>query len=163
MAHGDTRIIPIELQEALYPIRIEEFALRTNSAGAGQFRGGMGFRKRYRILAPCTLWSNFDRVACPPWGVCGGKAALPGHVSVQRHGADRGEHFFKAEDYELKPGDTVWVETGGGGGYGPPEARSLDLIERDLRRGYISAEAAQQDYNVIVRTDGKVERAPKGK
>jgi N-methylhydantoinase B len=160
MAHGDTRIIPIELQEALYPIRIEEFALRADSAGAGQFRGGMGFRKRYRILAPCTLWSNFDRIQCPPWGICGGKAALPGRVSVQRHGADQGDCFYKAEGYELQAGDTVWVETGGGGGYGPPEARLLDLIERDLRRGYISIEAAERDYDIVVGVDGKVERRP---
>ena len=53
MAHGDTRIIPLELQETSLPIRIEEFALREDSAGAGTFRGGLGYRKTYRILAPC--------------------------------------------------------------------------------------------------------------
>jgi N-methylhydantoinase B len=163
MAHGDTRIIPIELQESLYPIRIEEFALRTDSAGAGRFRGGMGFRKRYEILAPCTLWSNFDRIQCPPWGVRGGKAALPGRVSVQRHNADAGDHFYKAEGYELQTGDTVWVETGGGGGYGPPEERALSLVERDVRRGYVSVEAAERDYGVAVGVDGKVERETDGK
>ena len=42
MAHGDTRIIPVELQEALYPIRIEEFTLRQDCGGAGKYRGGMG-------------------------------------------------------------------------------------------------------------------------
>lgn len=158
MAHGDTRIIPIELQEALYPIRIEEFELRTDSAGAGQFRGGMGFRKRYKILGPCTLWSNFDRIACPPWGVRGGKSALPGRVSVQHSGSDKIDVFYKAEGYALSPGDTVWVETGGGGGYGPPQARDLALIERDLRRGYVSAEAAARDYGVVIEANGKVRR-----
>ena len=49
MAHGDTRIIPLELQESLLPFRIEEFSLREDSAGAGTFRGGLGFRKNYRI------------------------------------------------------------------------------------------------------------------
>src|SRR6267143_1725689 len=52
MAHGDTRIIPLELQESLMPFRIEEFSLREDSAGAGRFRGGLGFRKSYRIVAP---------------------------------------------------------------------------------------------------------------
>ena len=55
MAHGDTRIIPLELQEAIYPWRYEELSLREDSGGAGRHRGGMGFRKRYRILAPCKL------------------------------------------------------------------------------------------------------------
>ena len=68
MAHGDTRIIPLELQESIYPYRYEELSLREDAGGAGKFRGGMGFRKRYRILAPCKLWLSFDRIECPPWG-----------------------------------------------------------------------------------------------
>src|ERR1700692_2656909 len=55
MAHGDTRIIPLELQEAILPFRIEEFSLRQDSAGAGTFRGGLGFRKTYPMLAPWHL------------------------------------------------------------------------------------------------------------
>jgi N-methylhydantoinase B len=51
MAHGDTRIIPLELQETYLPVRIEQFALREDSGGAGEFRGGLGFRKTYRMLA----------------------------------------------------------------------------------------------------------------
>src|SRR5262249_6301243 len=43
MAHGDTRIIPLELQECYLPVRFEEFSLRQDSAGAGKFRGGLGF------------------------------------------------------------------------------------------------------------------------
>ena len=82
MAHGDTRIIPLELQESMLPFRIEEFALREDSAGAGKFRGGLGFRKTYRMLAPCNLGTNLDRTLCPPWGVQGGKAAKPGRFTV---------------------------------------------------------------------------------
>ena len=78
MAHGDTRIIPLELQESLMPFRIEEFSLREDFAGAGKFRGGLGFRKRYRILRPCLLGTNLDRTKFPPWGVQGGKEAKPG-------------------------------------------------------------------------------------
>src|SRR5438874_2547618 len=77
MAHGDTRIIPLELQESLMPFRIEEFSLREDSGGAGQFRGGMGFRKKYRILNPCLLGTNLDRTKYPPWGVQGGRQAKP--------------------------------------------------------------------------------------
>jgi N-methylhydantoinase B len=154
MAHGDTRIIPIELQESLFPFRIEEFSLREDSAGAGKFRGGMGFRKQYRILAGCTLWANFDRIDCPPWGIRGGKDAMPGRVSVLRNGVDTPDVFYKAEGYELGAGDVVIVETGGGGGYGQPAERSRDLVERDLRRGYISAAAAARDYGVGSENEG---------
>ena len=88
MAHGDTRIIPIELQEMALPFRIEEFSLREDSAGAGKFRGGLGFRKRYRMLA-LQLQTNLDRTKFPPWGVQGGKEAKPGRFTVVNRGPAR--------------------------------------------------------------------------
>ena len=91
MAHGDTRIIPLELQETYLPLRIEEFTLRADSGGAGKFRGGLGFRKSYRMLAECGLQTNLDRTKFPPWGVHGGKEASPGRFTVVdgRTGAER--------------------------------------------------------------------------
>ena len=158
MAHGDTRIIPLELQESLMPFRIEEFSLREDSAGAGKFRGGLGFRKIYRILQPCLLGTNLDRTKFPPWGVQGGKEAKPGCFTIMKAGSGRQELIDKENAYRLEPGDLVCVETGGGGGYGPPAERSLDLIQRDLDAGYISAAAAEQDYGVKVGRDGKARR-----
>jgi len=48
----------------------------------------------------------------------------------------------------LEAGDIIIVETGGGGGYGQPQERLRGLVERDLRRGYISTEAAAKDYGI---------------
>jgi len=48
----------------------------------------------------------------------------------------------------LEPGDEIIVETGGGGGYGPPSERPRELVERDLRRGYVSVDAAEQEYGI---------------
>jgi N-methylhydantoinase B len=56
------------------------------------------------------------------------------------------EILYKSKAYPLEPGDRIIVETGGGGGYGPPRERSLQSIERDFIRGYISADAARRDY-----------------
>ena len=147
MAHGDTRIIPVELQESMYPYRIAEFSLREDSAGAGKFRGGLGFRKKYQILGPCDLQAQFDRVKYPPWGAQGGKAARSGQIAVLKKSGEK-EIIYKSKAYPLEAGDTIIVETGGGGGYGPPSERARDLIERDVRRGYVSAEAATRDYGL---------------
>jgi N-methylhydantoinase B len=146
MAHGDSRIIPVELQESMYPYRLESFSLREDSAGPGRHRGGLGFRKRYRILGDCRLSVNFERHVCPPWGVHGGGAGQPGIVRVYKGGAGEPEIVYKSENYRLEPGDVVVVETGGGGGYGLPAERPHAEIERDLEYGYVTAEAARRDY-----------------
>jgi N-methylhydantoinase B len=52
----------------------------------------------------------------------------------------------KAKGYGLSAGDRVVLETGGGGGYGPPAERSRDAVARDIVRGYVSREAAARDY-----------------
>jgi N-methylhydantoinase B len=158
MAHGDTRIIPLELQESLMPFRIEQFSLREDSAGAGKFRGGMGFRKVYRITAPCNLGTNLDRTLCPPWGVQGGKEAKPGRITVIEAATGKQVRADKENAYRLQPGDLVCVETGGGGGYGLPAERALELIQRDLDSGYVSAVEAERDYGVKVDRDGKAQR-----
>jgi N-methylhydantoinase B len=158
MAHGDTRIIPVELQESMYPFRLESFSLREDSAGPGRFRGGLGFRKRYRMLGPCTLSVNFERVACPPWGVRGGGAAQAGCVRVYKPGASEPDIVYKSEDYALDAGDVVVVETGGGGGYGDPRERDLAAIEHDLMRGYVTADAVRRDYGVTVDAAFRVAR-----
>jgi N-methylhydantoinase B len=147
MAHGDTRIIPVELQESMYPYRIVEFSLRPNSGGAGKFRGGLGFRKRYEILGRCDLQAMFDRVKYPPWGVHGGKEGKSGQITVLKKSGGS-EIVYKSKGYPLEPGDVIVVETGGGGGYGSPSERPRELVERDLRLGYISPGAAKRDYTM---------------
>ena len=149
MAHGDTRTIPIELQETLYPFRVEEMSLWQDSGGPGTFRGGLGIRKVYRVLEPCNLRVDFDRRLCPPWGVRGGKAAPGGWVTVIKPTGER-ERLFKAKAYAVAPGDVVIMEVGGGGGYGPPERRSREIVRRDVRAGYVSAKAAEAEYGLKI-------------
>lgn len=94
----------------------------------------------------------------PPWGVQGGKAAKPGRITVVEAATGKDVSAEKENAYQLEPGDLVCVETGGGGGYGPPSERSLDLIQRDLDAGYITAVAAERDYGVKVGRDGTAQR-----
>jgi N-methylhydantoinase B len=131
----------------LYPFRYEELSLRQDSAGAGKFRGGLGFRKTYRMLAACNLQILFDRIKCPPWGVLGGRDAMSGQVTITKASGER-LVLYKTKAYPLEPGDIVCVESGGGGGYGPPSERPRSLVLRDLAREYVSAEAAERDYGV---------------
>jgi N-methylhydantoinase B len=158
MAHGDTRIIPLELQESLMPFRIETFSLREDSGGAGKFRGGMGFRKVYRILRPCLLGTNLDRTKYPPWGVHDGREGKAGRFTLVKAGETQERSVEKENAYPLQPGDLVCIETGGGGGYGSPAERPLELIQRDLDAGYVSTVTAKKDYGVTIGADGKARR-----
>jgi N-methylhydantoinase B len=158
MAHGDTRIIPLELQEASLPIRVEEFALREDSGGAGTFRGGLGYRKMYRVLAPCMLQTNLDRTKFPPLGVHGGGQALPGRFMLVEAATGEARSIDKEKGLALKAGDLVCVETGGGGGYGRASQRAVAAIQRDIDAGYVSAACAECDYGVTVGTDGQARR-----
>jgi N-methylhydantoinase B len=64
----------------------------------------------------------------------------------------------KEKGFRLAAGDLVNVETGGGGGYGPPRERTLDRIQRDLDAGYVTADAAKRDYGIKISADGKARR-----
>src|SRR5262245_66240211 len=118
----------------------------------------MGFRKAYRILRPCLLGTNLDRTKYPPWGVQGGKTAKPGRFTLVKAGETQERSVEKENAYQLQPGDIVCVETGGGGGYGPPSERQLELMRRDLDAGYISTVAAIKDYGITIGPDGKARR-----
>jgi len=127
---------PTEVIEAEYPFRVEEHALRPGSAGDGTYRGGLGFRRAYRVLAPeVTLTSMLDRAVVPPWGVAGGGDALPFRITLNPGPGQR--RIGGKESVRLRQGDLVLIETCGGGGYGPPAARPAEARARDRREGYL--------------------------
>src|SRR6185503_19187671 len=72
MCQGDVKNTPIELQELYYPLLYECHALRTDSGGAGKFRGGIGVEVKVKPLEGFFLSRNTDRIKCPPWGLLGG-------------------------------------------------------------------------------------------
>jgi N-methylhydantoinase B len=146
MCHGDTRLIPIEVNEASYPFLIESFGLRTDSGGAGEFRGGLGLTRRYLMRAPARMSTRFERTKCPPWGLNGGHDAEGGHVLVER--ADGTTQEALKEVVMLEAGDRVRIQSGGGGGFGDPKRRDRERVRTDVRRGYVSPEKARDVYGL---------------
>src|ERR1044072_5619353 len=72
---SNTRNTPIESLEHAYPIRIDEYAVRRGSGGAGRHRGGDGVLRRYRVLEPCTVTLLTERRRHAPKGARGGANA----------------------------------------------------------------------------------------
>ena len=145
ICQGDVRSAPVELQEIQYPFLIERFALRTDSGGAGEYRGGLGVELTYRALQKAVTNVNCERTKDPPWGLRGGKpGAVNEAVLVRRDGSE--QKLLKATGVPMEPGDRLTFRTAGGGGFGDPRARDREAIADDLAKGYVSVEAARRDY-----------------
>jgi N-methylhydantoinase B len=137
---------PVEVVESrIGSMRILRYGLRPDSGGAGRFRGGLGIERVYRFLSPAFITFSLERKVTPPWGLQGGRdGAVNGVEITAPDGAVR--HVRKATQHPIAAGEVVRIMTGGGGGYGPPAARDRAAVLRDVREGYVSAEAARRDY-----------------
>jgi N-methylhydantoinase B len=147
---GDTHNSPAEQIEAKFPLLVERYALRQDSGGAGQFRGGLGVEQVIQARSQIRFHAQMDRTKCPPWGLYGGLAGFGNAVAIHRFGEQ--EHRFdngKAFNLVLESGDAFIKRSGGGGGFGSPLDRNLDRVENDLRQGYISQESAKDHYGVV--------------
>ena len=129
---------PVEVVESEYPIMVEELALRPDSGGDGRHRGGLGFRRAYRVLGPdVTLTTMIERRIVPPYGLFGGEAAAPFRITLNP-GTPRERDIRGKETMKLAQGDLVLLETCGGGGYGDPAERPAASRESDRREGYVT-------------------------
>jgi N-methylhydantoinase B len=146
---------PVEVLERQHPVRIEEYALITDSCGAGEFRGGLGVRRSYRLLADeAGLQLRSDRAKFAPYGLSGGgegrltfnwlveedgtRSALPGKVTMP-----------------LKQGQTILHEQAGAGGFGPALDRDPGQVLDDVLNEKVSADYARVHHGVVVTSDGR--------
>jgi N-methylhydantoinase B len=150
--------MPVEVMEAEHPVRIEDYAFVEDSCGAGRWRGGLGLRRTYRILASeALLQMRTDRLRFRPYGLAGGG---PG-------GASRNHMVVAGARREL-PGkitttvaqDTLIVhEQAGGGGFGDPLERAPQAVLDDHLDGKVSAVFARRHHGVVLRQGGGVDEA----
>lgn len=142
---SNLHVTPVEIIESEYPCRITEFAMVQDSGGAGEYRGGIGFRRRYEVMQDCTVVRRYDRYKYPPPGAKGGD---DGRASafVIRAGTPEEELTPSAGKFEIQAGQVFYLETAGGGGFGAPASRDLDSLARDIAEGYVSEAAAKEKY-----------------
>lgn len=137
---------PIEMIESAYPVTFTAYGLTPDSGGAGRTRGGLGLHREWRLDAPRgVLSTSFERFRFPPYGLAGGEDGPRGRLYVRRNGQVT-EPGAKVTGLVLTQGDTVRLETSGGGGFGDPKARPPTDVARDVRDGYVSPEAAKSIY-----------------
>jgi 5-oxoprolinase (ATP-hydrolysing) len=116
----NTRMTDPEVLELRTPVRLEAFAIRRGSGGAGCWRGGNGAVRRIRFLAPMTAVIVASRRNVAPFGLAGGADGAPGRQWIERADGSR-EPLTGTDQAELEAGDVFVIETPGGGGYGAAE------------------------------------------
>ena len=139
----------LEFHEQLFPVRYKRWELRTDSAGPGTRRGGTGVCYEADILVSCTWSFRAEGLETPSgFGVEGGGT---GAVGEQRIEPVDGEYFIppKYGVRRLGPARIV-AYTPGGGGWGDPFNRPIELVWRDVRDGVVSQHAAERDYGVVI-------------
>lgn len=155
----NSRNLPAEFSETRYPILVEKLALKCDSGGSGFRRGGLGYDKQIRTLSECRLISNADRSILGCYGVNGGKAGASYQISVLGEDGEETVHPGMTDTVSVPAQTSVRVVTTGGGGWGDPLDREIEMVVYDLQCGLISAQAAREDYGVAVRLQGRTWRA----
>lgn len=144
--HNNTNA-PIEMVEAKYPVTFMKYGLIPDSGGAGQFRGGLGLVREWRLDAvEGSLSTNFERFRHAPYGIKGGAPGSLSRTIVTHPDGSKASLRSKVSGIPLKRGDIVTIETSGGGGYGDPASRDPQRLARDLAEGLVTPEAAGSLY-----------------
>jgi len=113
----NSRLTDPEVLEFRFPVRLESYAIRKGSGGAGRWRGGDGGVRRIRFLESMTASILSNGRVHPAFGMAGGQAGAPGINRVLR--ADgRVEVLAHIGQADMAPGDVFEIQTPGGGGFG---------------------------------------------
>ena len=130
--------------------RVSEYSLIQDSGGGGEFRGGLGVRRRYEILKDDVQYAQYgDRFQFQPEGLFAGEPGSLAFCTIERGG--EASQLKSKESAWLQTGDVLTVNTGGGGGYGSPTRRAGDRLDDDVDQGKVSPEAATAVYGTDIK------------
>ena len=118
----NSRLTDPEVLEWRYPVLVKQFAIRPDSGGNGEYKGGNGVIRQIQFREPMTAAILSGHRVIPPFGVNGGEPGAIGHNSVKRSNGDI-ELLTGRSEVEMRSGDVFEIQTPGGGGFG----RSLPI------------------------------------
>jgi 5-oxoprolinase (ATP-hydrolysing) len=124
----NTRLTDPEVLERRFPVRLLEFSIRRGSGGIGKHRGGDGVVRRIRFQKPLTVSLVSQRRGIfSPYGLDGGGAGAKGKNTLTRANGET-ELLPSSAHFTIEAGDTLIIETPGGGGWGAARSKSLHFI-----------------------------------
>jgi N-methylhydantoinase B len=146
--------VPVEMIEADYPIRIEKYGFLPDTGGAGQFRGGVGLVREYRVLTDDVYFGvRSDKNLYPPHGLFGGEAGTPSRNLINPGNDERQLPSLPVVPVTLRRDDVFRHEMAGGGGYGDPLDRDPAMVREDVLDEKITVPHAGSAYGVVFAAD----------
>jgi N-methylhydantoinase B len=141
--------LPVESLELNFPLMVERYELRQDSGGPGEFQGGLGIRRDYRVLADGIYTSVCgEREFRPAGGIQDGMAGGTGRFTLNPGTPDEKVLPSTGADILLPKGTLLRVDTPGGGGCGDPSKRDRALVARDVAQERISERIARTVYGL---------------
>ncbi|APB38242.1 hydantoinase B/oxoprolinase family protein [Heyndrickxia coagulans] len=151
LGDGETYNVPVEVAETRYGVLVDEYRLRNDGGGAGEYIGGRGVIRSYRALSDGqTATITYGRHITPPWGMNGGENGSVNQFYVEKANGDIDGPYGCYPRYPLQKNDVVKLMTATGGGYGNPLKRPAQKVVQDVKNEYISIEEAEQVFGVRV-------------
>ena len=137
---GGIRAPSVEVTEERFPLFVVNHELRPDSAGDGQWRGGLGSVCEiiFEGNDKATMNTAGDGVKVPPFGLFGGSQGLPHDYSLVSNSTER-KLKSKETGVIVLPGDRIIALSSGGGGYGDPKKRDENSRRWDEKNGYVSS------------------------
>ena len=148
---GGLRAPDPELHELVNPYTILQYEYWPDSAGAGEWRGGMGTIYRWRVEADDIAVANFgggNRAETVPFGLEGGNDAPANQLYLRK--ADEVIDVDAESFYDFDKGDVFEIYESGGGGYGDAKKRPAEKVREDVQNGVVSIDKAREDYGVVI-------------
>ncbi|MCT9933123.1 hydantoinase B/oxoprolinase family protein [Planotetraspora sp. A-T 1434] len=150
---GRNSVPQTEPVETRCPLVVEAVEFIPDSGGPGRWRGGLGSRTTFRLLADADVTTRGDRLRTAPPGRDGGRPGRLGGFfrrtpdgTVERLPAKNNNAHFRA-------GEAFIVETTGGGGLGRPEERDIEAVRADVADGRVTRLGAERDFGVVIGDD----------
>jgi N-methylhydantoinase B len=140
-----------EMFEQQTPHMLLEHEYWTDSAGAGQWRGGLGVETRFKIGGEKTRVVTFgDGDVEPAFGLFAGKNATLNKIELRYPDGMIYRTTSKDLVENVPQGTILFQQAGGGGGYGNPFLRDHELVAREVKNGIISLDKAKELYGVVL-------------
>jgi N-methylhydantoinase B len=146
---------PVEVTEAENPLQILAYEFVADKAGAGKFRGGVPFRRDYKLLEEeAILQVRSDRRRFRPFGLYGGQPGAPSENYLNPDGKNP-QVLTSKVTMPMRRGEVFRHVLAGAGGWGDPLEREPEMVADDVRNELLSVAKARTDYGVVLDSTGR--------